>query len=216
MALEYRVLFRTIVGLTSLETVVSYLNKYDKKYDHIRLQEAVLGCFKGRLLDELKTIADFQKTWFDLDRLVRVAIDTGLRPEHNQVLSSYCSAEDHGRWRGFGKTPVIDLGDSLKEDDAFFKYTNVFEGERGVKAIVSEVWEDVQIGLFSSVWDLVSGRIEVLECAVDDRFCKNLFLVEHGRQIYCGSRCRKAEGMRQMRLREKVGKSDGKENLIRV
>ena len=31
MALSYRVLFRAVVGLTSLETAVGYLNKYDKK-----------------------------------------------------------------------------------------------------------------------------------------------------------------------------------------
>ena len=192
MALSYRVLFRTIVGLTSLETAVGYLNKYDKKYDHLRLQEAVLSCFKGRMLTELESIADFKQMWVDLDSLMRVAIDTGLNKKHHNLLVGYCSAEDHGRWRGVGETAV-------------FEYTNVFEGERGIHAIANEVWEDLQIGLFSSVWDVVSGREEILECVVDSEYCRNLFVVGHRRQVYCDPLCRKSEGMRKLRSKGRVG-----------
>lgn len=216
MALSYRVLFRTIVGLTSLETAVGYLNKYEKKYDHLRLQEAVLGCFKGSLLSQIKAIADFEKTWLDLDRLMRVSISGGLKPEHNKILTSYCSAEDHGRWRGFGETTVIDLGATQLERDTVFEYTNVFENERGMKAMASEVWEDLQIGLFSSVWDVVSGREEILECTADSDYCRNLFVVGHRRQVYCDPLCRKSEGMRKLRNKNKLREAEEAENVIRV
>ncbi|HHZ90875.1 TPA: hypothetical protein EYN98_25275 [Candidatus Poribacteria bacterium] len=204
MALSYRVLFRAVVGLTSLETAVGYLNKYDKKYDHLRLRESVLSCFKGRMLTELESIADFKQTWGDLDSLMRVAIDTGLKKDHHDLLVGYCTAEDHGRWRGIGET-AVDL-----------EYTNVWEGERGINAIAEEVWEDLQIGLFSSVWDVVSGREEILECVVEDRYCRNLFVVGHRRQEYCDPACRKADGMRKVRLRKKERFSGKSESILRV
>ena len=211
MHLNYRQLFRSIVFLTSLETAVGYLNKYDKKYDHLRLQEAVLGCFKGRLLDEMKTIADFEKTWFDLNRLMRLGIDTGLKPEHHEKLISYCSAEAYGQWRGIGDTVVVGYTNVSVDE-----YTSVWEGEVGIKAVAKETWEDLLIGLFSSVWDVVSGRLEILECVVDSAYCRNLFVVGHRRQVYCDPLCRNSAGMRKSRNKHRVGIS-GKTGIeIRV
>ena len=211
MRLNYRLLFRSIVSLTSLETVVGYLNKYDKKYDHLRLQEAVLSCFKGSLLDEMKTIADFKQTWFDLDSLMRVGIGSGLKPEHHKILTSYCSAEAYGQWRGIGDTVVVGYTNVSVDE-----YTDVWEGEVGLKAIAKETWEDLLIGLFSSVWDVVSGRVEILECVVDSAYCRNLFVVGHRRQVYCDPLCRNSAGMRKSRSKNRVGIS-GKTGIeIRV
>ena len=122
----------------------------------------------------------------------------------------------HGRWRGFGETTVIDLGSTQLERDTVFQYTHVFENERGMKAMAAEVWEDLQIGLFSSVWDVVSGREEILECTADSDYCRNLFVVGHRRQVYCDPLCRKSEGMRKLRNKNKLREAEEAENAIRV
>ena len=72
MALSSRVAFQALANLTSVDAIVSYLNKYDKKYDHLRMQEAVLSRFKGPLLREFEAVADLSRfgwiltVWFVL------------------------------------------------------------------------------------------------------------------------------------------------------
>ena len=56
----------------------------------------------------------------------------------------------------------------------------------------------------------------VLECVVEDRYCRNLFVVGHRRQEYCDPLSRKSEGMRKFRNKNRVGISGKTGNEIRV
>ena len=202
MALSKRVAFQALVDLTSVDVIVGFLNKYDKKYDHLQMQEAVLSRFRGPLLSEFEAVADFKQVWFDLNRLVRTSVSSGLDEDDFNVLDSYCSKTDLGKW------------DALKADD-IVEYATVFEKE-GVKVIASEIWRDLCCGWFAGVWDIISGRIKVCECVVDEKYCRDLFARTHGLQSYCSVKCRRRDGMRKIRSRAKSVASDPSQSSLRV
>jgi len=202
MALSKRVAFQALVDLTSVDAIVGYLNKYDKKYDHLWMQETVLGRFKGPLLHEVEAVADFKQVWSDLNLLVRTSVCSELEPDDFKVLDSYCSKSDLGKW------------DALKADD-IVEYSTVFEKE-GVKVIASEIWCDLCCGWFAGVWDVISGRAKVCECVVDKKYCRDLFLRTHGLQSYCSVKCRRRDGMRKIRSRAKSVASDSAQSSVRV
>ena len=202
MALSKRVAFQALVDLTSVDAIVSYLNKYDKKYNHLRMQEAVLSRFKGPLLHEFEAVADFKQVWSDLNRLVRTSVCSELDEDDFKILDSYCSKSDLGKW------------DALKADD-IVEYATVFERE-GKKIIALELWRDLCCGWFAGVWDVISGRVKVCECVVDEQYCRDLFVRTHGLQIYCGALCRRRDGMRKIRSREKSIRSDPSQSSVRV
>ena len=202
MALSKRVAFQALVNLTSVDAIVSYLNKYDKKYNHLRMQEAVLSRFKGPLLHEFEAVADFKQVWSDLNRLVRTSVCSELDEDDFKILDSYCSKTDLGKW------------DALKADD-IVEYTTVFERE-GKKIIALELWRDLCCGWFAGVWDVISGRVKVCECVVDKKYCRDLFLRTHGLQSYCSVKCRRRDGMRKIRSRSKSVASDLAQSTVRV
>ena len=203
MALSSRVAFQALVDLTSVDAIVGYLNKYDKKYDHLRMQEAVLSRFKGPLLSEFEAVADFKQVWSDLNRIVRVSVSSELDADDFKVLDSYCAKKDLGEW------------DYIKAD-AILEYTSVFEGQSGVELLVSGLWSDLCLGWFASVWDIISGRVKVCECVVDKKYCRDLFVRTHGLQSYCDVKCRRRDGMRKIRSRQKTVASDPAQSSVRV
>ena len=203
MALSSRVAFQALVDLTSVDAIVGYLNKYDKKYDHLRMQEAVLSRFKGPLLSEFEAVADFKQVWSDLNRIVRVSVSSELDAEDFKVLDSYCAKKDLGEW------------DYIKAD-AILEYTSVFEGQSGVELLVSGLWSDLCLGWFASVWDIISGGVKVCECVVDKKYCRDLFVRTHGLQSYCDVKCRRRDGMRKIRSRQKTVASDPAQSSVRV
>ena len=202
MALSSRVAFQALLDLTSVDAIVGYLNRYDKKYDHLRMQEAVLSRFKGPLLSEFEAVADFKQVWSDLNRLVRTSVCSELDADDFKVLDSYCSKSDLGKW------------DALKADD-IVSYSTVFEQE-GQNIIASGLWRDLCCGWFAGVWDVISGRVKVCECVVDEKYCRDLFLRTHGLQSYCSVKCRRRDGMRKIRSRAKSVASDSAQSSVRV
>ena len=203
MALSSRVAFQALANLTSVDAIVSYLNKYDKKYDHLRMQEAVLSRFKGPLLREFEAVADFKQVWSDLNRLVRASVCSGLDADDFKILDSYCSKSDLGQW-------------DAQKAEAIIEYTSVFEQD-GKQVIASDLWRDLCCGWFAGVWDVISGRVDVCECVVDEKYCRDLFVRTHGLQNYCGVKCRRRDGMRKIRSREKtVVASDPDQTSVRV
>ena len=202
MALSSRVAFQALVDLTSVDAIVGFLNKYDKKYDHLRMQEAVLSRFKGPLLSEFEAVADFKQVWFDLNRLVRTSVCSELDADDFKVLDSYCSKVDLGKW-------------DAQKAEATIEYLTVFERD-GNKIISSEIWRDLCCGWFAGVWDVISGRVKVCECVVDEKYCRDLFLRTHGLQSYCSVKCRRRDGMRKIRSRAKSVASDLAQSTVRV
>ena len=202
MALSKRVAFQALVNLTSVDAIVSYLNKYDKKYNHLRMQEAVLSRFKGPLLHEVEAVADFKQVWFDLNRLVRTSVCSELDADDFKVLDSYCSKSDLGKW-------------DAQKAEVTIEYSTVFERD-GKKIIASEIWRDLCCGWFAGVWDVISGRVKVCECVVDKKYCRDLFLRTHGLQSYCSVKCRRRDGMRKIRSRAKSVASDSAQSSVRV
>ena len=202
MALSSRVAFQALANLTSVDAIVSYLNKYDKKYDHLRMQEAVLSRFKGPLLREFEAVADFKQVWSDLNRLVRASVCSGLDADDFKILDSYCSKSDLGQW-------------DAQKAEAIIEYTSVFEQD-GKQVIASDLWRDLCCGWFAGVWDIISGRVKVCECVVDEKYCRDLFVRTHGLQNYCDVKCRRRDGMRKIRSREKTVASDSAQSSVRI
>ena len=202
MALSSRVAFQALANLTSVDAIVSYLNKYDKKYDHLRMQEAVLSRFKGPLLREFEAVADFKQVWSDLNRLVRASVCSGLDADDFKILASYCSKSDLGQW-------------DAQKAEAIIEYTSVFEQD-GKQVIASDLWRDLCCGWFAGVWDVISGRVDVCECVVDEKYCRDLFVRTHGLQNYCDVKCRRRDGMRKIRSREKTVASDSAQSSVRI
>jgi len=202
MALSSRVAFQALANLTSVDAIVSYLNKYDKKYDHLRMQEAVLSRFKGPLLREFEAVADFKQVWSDLNRLVRASVCSGLDADDFKILDSYCSKSDLGQW-------------DAQKAEAIIEYTSVFEQD-GKQVIASDLWRDLCCGWFAGVWDVISGRVDVCECVVDEKYCRDLFVRTHGLQNYCDVKCRRRDGMRKIRSREKTVASDSAQSSVRI
>ena len=202
MALSSRVAFQALANLTSVDAIVSYLNKYDKKYDHLRMQEAVLSRFKGPLLREFEAVADFKQVWSDLNRLVRASVCSGLDADDFKILDSYCSKSDLGQW-------------DAQKAEAIIEYTSVFEQD-GKQVIASDLWRDLCCGWFAGVWDIISGRVKVCECVVDEKYCRDLFVRTHGLQNYCDVKCRRRDGMRKIRSRGKTVTADPAQSSVRV
>ena len=202
MALSSRVAFQALANLTSVDAIVSYLNKYDKKYDHLRMQEAVLSRFKGPLLREFEAVADFKQVWSDLNRLVRASVCSGLDADDFKILASYCSKSDLGQW-------------DAQKAEAIIEYTSVFEQD-GKQVIASDLWRDLCCGWFAGVWDIISGRVKVCECVVDEKYCRDLFVRTHGLQNYCDVKCRRRDGMRKIRSREKTVTTDPAQSSVRI
>jgi len=202
MALSSRVAFQALANLTSVDAIVSYLNKYDKKYDHLRMQEAVLSRFKGPLLREFEAVADFKQVWSDLNRLVRASVCSGLDADDFKILDSYCSKSDLGQW-------------DAQKAEAIIEYTSVFEQD-GKQVIASDLWRDLCCGWFAGVWDVISGRVDVCECVVDEKYCRDLFVRTHGLQNYCGVKCRRRDGMRKIRSRGKAVTTDPDQMSVRI
>ena len=202
MALSSRVAFQALANLTSVDAIVSYLNKYDKKYDHLRMQEAVLSRFKGPLLREFEAVADFKQVWSDLNRLVRTSVCSGLDADDFKILDSYCSKSDLGQW-------------DAQKAEAIIEYTSVFEQD-GKQVIASDLWRDLCCGWFAGVWDIISGRVKVCECVVDEKYCRDLFVRTHGLQNYCDVKCRRRDGMRKIRSRGKTVTADPAQSSVRV
>jgi hypothetical protein len=202
MALSSRVAFQALANLTSVDAIVSYLNKYDKKYDHLRMQEAVLSRFKGPLLREFEAVADFKQVWSDLNRLVRASVCSGLDADDFKILASYCSKSDLGQW-------------DAQKAEAIIEYTSVFEQD-GKQVIASDLWRDLCCGWFAGVWDIISGRVKVCECVVDEKYCRDLFVRTHGLQNYCGVKCRRRDGMRKIRSRGKAVTTDPDQMSVRI
>ena len=202
MALSSRVAFQALANLTSVDAVVGYLNKYDKKYDHLRMQEAVLSRFKGPLLREFEAVADFKQVWSDLNRLVRASVCSGLDADDFKILDSYCSKSDLGQW-------------DAQKAEAIIEYTSVFEQD-GKQVIASDLWRDLCCGWFAGVWDVISGRVDVCECVVDEKYCRDLFVRTHGLQNYCGVKCRRRDGMRKIRSRDRTVATDPAQSSVRV
>ncbi len=202
MALSSRVAFQALANLTSVDAIVSYLNKYDKKYDHLRMQEAVLSRFKGPLLREFEAVADFKQVWSDLNRLVRASVCSGLDADDFKILDSYCSKSDLGQW-------------DAQKAEAIIEYTSVFEQD-GKQVIASDLWRDLCCGWFAGVWDIISGRVKVCECVVDEKYCRDLFVRTHGLQNYCGVKCRRRDGMRKIRSRYRTVATDQDQTSVSV
>lgn len=197
------VAFQALANLTSVDAIVGYLNKYDKKYDHLRMQETVLSRLQGPLLREFEAVADFKQVWSDLNRLVRTSVCSQLDADDFKILDSYCSKTDLGKW------------DAKKADDTI-SYESVFEGQRGKNVIASGLWRDLCCGWFAGVWDVISGRVEVCECVVDEKYCRDLFVRTHGLQNYCDVKCRRRDGMRKIRSRDRTVASDPAQSSVRI
>jgi hypothetical protein len=203
MPFSSRVAFQALVNLTSVDAIVSYLNKYDKKYDHLRMQEAVLSRFKGPLLREFEAVADFKQVWSDLNRLVRASVCSGLDADNFKILDSYCSKSDLGQW-------------DAQKAEAIIEYTSVFEQARGEQVIASGLWRDLCCGWFAGVWDIISGRVKVCECVVAEKYCRDLFVRTHGLQNYCDVKCRRRDGMRKIRSRDRTVTSDSAQSSVSI
>ena len=154
------------------------------------------------MLSEFEAVADFKQVWFDLNRLVRTSVCSGLDADDFKVLDSYCSKTALGKW-------------DAQKAEATIEYLTVFERE-GKKIIASEIWRDLCCGWFAGVWGVISGRVKVCECVVDEKYCRDLFVRTHGLQIYCGALCRRRDGMRKIRSREKQLQSDPAQTSVRV
>ena len=224
MALSYHMLYQHLIELTSVESVVGYLNKHDGEFDHLRMEEKVLSKFKGRLLEEIKLISDFQQTWFDLNNLIRSSLTLPLNKAEYEILKDYCNSADYSEWCGYHQKSsksigFIDIGDfgsdggfevrhPLERSGKAKAYNTLWEDERGVKSIVLMIWEDIRIGAFSHVWDVISGQVEVHECLSPLKYCRNLFVRDQvaiaskrDKKKYCNPLCRQADAMRKSRRR---------------
>ena len=203
MALSSRVAFQALADFTSVDTIVGYLNKYDAKYDHLWMQEAVLSRFQGRLLHDFEAVTDFKQVWSDLDLLIRTHVCSELSEDHFKILDSYCSKSDLGRW-------------AEVKADRILEYTGVFENRSGQKVIASGLWRDLCCGWFAGGWDVIAGRVKVCECVVDGKYCRDLFVRTHGLQVYCDALCRRRDGIRKARSRQKQPPSDLAQSAVRV
>ena len=61
-----------------------------------------------------------------------------------------------------------------------------------------------------------SGRVKVCECVVDGKYCRDLFVRTHGLQVYCDALCRRRDGIRKARSRQKQPPSDLAQSAVRV
>ena len=225
MALSYRVLYQGISDITSIDSVIGYISKHERNYDHVLMLDSILGRFKGELRHEIESLANFQRIWADLDHLIRTHVESGLKPPDHEILNSYCSTSDLHAWKSAEKKAigVRDLITDFRFDTeadnqvarypkpdpgGTVEYISVWESKRGIKEIASQIWEDIRIGLFSCVWDIVTGKVEICECVVDNKYCMNLFVREYAKQIYCDPLCRKRDGMRKLRKRQRSSKAE--------
>ena len=193
MGLEFSVLVSDFDQVLSIEAVMGHLNRDENRnYHHHNFERAVTSVFHDSLLPYLSH-ADFETTWSDLGRLLRTAVTTKLSGLDGERLDKYCSHSDYG---------VLNSAKNGK-----LGYSQISEGEAGKQQIAHDIWNDFNIMLFSHVYDVLTGKLDLKICARGKGYCHDLYLIEcnPGKpQKYCSIKCRDAESQRQVRARRKV------------
>ena len=195
MGLESRILVSDLDQILDIDTVTAYLNRDENRsYHHHDFERAITSVFHDSLLPSLSQIADFETTWFDLGRLLRVAVKGKLGEADGEQLDEYCSHTDYGELEKLANAKVLAIVE------------NEFGGERGNQLIVAETWQHICARLFSHVHDVLTGKLDLRVCARGQTYCYDLYLIRKNpgtAQKYCSVKCRDAESQRQVRIRRK-------------
>ena len=193
MALEFRVLVSNLDQILGIDAVMTYLNRDENRNYHYHIFErAVLTAFHDGLRPYITQAADFEATWTDLGRLLRMAVKGKLGEAHGERLDEYCSHSDYGELK------------SAKNAKLGYKQTS--EGEAAKLQIARDIWNDFNIMLFSHVYDVLTGKLDLRVCARGQTYCHDLYLIRKNpgtAQKYCSVKCRDAESQRQVRIRRK-------------
>ena len=194
MGLESRILVSDLDQTLGIDAVMTYLNRDENRnYHHHNFERAIISSFNDGLAPYISQVADFETTWTDLGRLLRTAVTTKLSGLDGDRLDKYCSHSDYGELK------------SAK--NAKLGYKQVSEGEAAKQQIAHDIWNDFNIMLFSHVYDVLTGKLDLRICARGKGYCHDLYLIEcnPGKpQKYCSIKCRDAESQRQVRARRKV------------
>ena len=203
MGLESRILVSALDQTLGIGGVMTYLNRDENRnYHHHNFERTILSSFSDSLRPYIFQVADFETTWADLGRLLRTAITTKLSGLDGERLDKYCSHSDYG---------VLNSAKNGK-----LGYSQISEGEAGKQQIAHDIWNDFNIMLFSHVYDVLTGKLDLKICARGKGYCHDLYLISKNPgkpQKYCSIKCRDAESQRQVRARRKV---EGQQAEIRV
>ena len=198
MGLESRILVSALDQILGIDAVMTYLNRDENRnYHHNNFERAIISSFNDSLAPYISQVADFETTWTDLGRLLRTAVTTKLSGLDGERLDKYCSHSDYGELN------------SAK--NAKLGYKQVSEGEDGKQQIAHDIWNDFNIMLFSHVYDVLTGKLDLKICARGKGYCHDLYLISKNPgkpQKYCGIKCRDAESQRQVRARRKVKQAE--------
>ena len=193
MALESRILVSDLDQIFGIDAVMSYLNRDENRnYHHYSFERAVLTAFNDGPRPYIAQAANFEATWTDLGRLLRVAVKGKLGEADGERLDEYCSHSDYGELK------------SAK--NAKLGYKQISEGEAAKLQIAHDIWNDFNIMLFSHVYDVLTGKLDLRVCARGQTYCHDLYLIRKNpgtAQKYCSVKCRDAESQRQVRIRRK-------------
>ena len=198
MGLESRILVSNLDQILGIDAVMTYLNRDENRnYHHNNFERAIISSFNDSLAPYISQVADFETTWTDLGRLLRTAVTTKLSGLDGERLDKYCSHSDYGELN------------SAKNAKLGYKQTS--EGEAAKQQIAHDIWNDFNIMLFSHVYDVLTGKLDLRICARGKGYCHDLYLIEcnPGKpQKYCSIKCRDAESQRQVRARRKVKQAE--------
>ena len=193
MALEFKTLVSDLDQILGIDAVMSYLNRDENRsYHYYIFERTILAAFNGGLRPYITQVADFEATWTDLGRLLRVAVKGKLGEADGERLNKYCSHSDYGKLN------------STK--DAWLECTQVSDGEAGKQQLVHDIWNGFNIIFFSHVYDVLMGKLDLRVCARGQTYCYDLYLIRKNpgtAQKYCSVKCRDAESQRQVRIRRK-------------
>jgi len=193
MALESRILISDLDRILGIDAVTAYLNRDENRsYNHYSFEQTVLTAFNDGLRPYIAQAADFEATWTDLGRLLRMAVTGKLGEADGERLNKYCSHSDYGELN------------SAK--NAKLGYSQRSEGEAAKLQLAHDIWRDLNIMLFSHVYDVLTGKLDLRVCARGQTYCHDLYLIRKNpgtAQKYCSVKCRDAESQRQVRIRRK-------------
>ena len=193
MGLEFRVLVSNLDQIIGIDAVMSYLNRDENRsYHYYSFEQTVLTAFNDGLRPYIAQAADFEATWTDLGRLLRMAVKGKLGAADGERLNNYCSHSDYGELN------------SAK--NAKLGYSQRSEGEAAKLQLARDIWNDFNIILFSYVYDVLTGKLDLRVCARGQTYCHDLYLIRKNpgtAQKYCSVKCRDAESQRQVRIRRK-------------
>ena len=97
MALESRILISDLDRILGIDAVTAYLNRDENRsYNHYSFEQTVLTAFNDGLRPYIAQAADFEATWTDLGRLLRMAVTGKLGEADGERLNKYCSHSDYG------------------------------------------------------------------------------------------------------------------------